>query len=131
MKGYWHAYSPEDLRKLIKEEPLTPQRIDHLLKYHSFDVIFSDKTKPAILLDNRGGFDYIIFIYSPDNMEKQKKDLVHRVVHAWYKVSIFNVKDGKCPSGEIERMIIKESERFYKQNQKYVDSLYRKLKSKN
>ena len=119
----WQKYSPEELKSIIKKEPLTPERIEHVMKYHRVRILFSKEAISSVALDCERD-KYLIIINSLDNAEKQKKDLAHKLVHVWYNASMLAVK-GTC--SKIEGLVVKESERFYNQNKPYIDNLYAKL----
>jgi hypothetical protein len=123
--NYWKEYSPEKFETIVKKNPMSPEKIDPMILDKEIIVFSSGEMNSSIA--PMGNFKYKILINSNDDCEKQKKDLIHKIAHGFYKISVFSAKGEECPMSKIEEIITKETEDFCDKYTDYVDTLYTKL----
>jgi len=124
--NYWKEYPLEKFGEIVKKNPMTPDKINTMILDRDITVFFSKEMKSSIA--PIGNFRYKILINSNDSQEKQKKDLIHKIIHSFYKISIFSIKgEEECPMSKIEDIITRETDYFCDSYSDYIDSLYARL----
>jgi len=113
---YWKNYSLEELKKLIKEKPLTKERIKYVLQNKIEKIVFDD-ADTSLIRPGVVNHKYIIHIGLREPLEERKISLIHEICHAFYEAGAL----------EAEEMIEKEAQRFYKENKDFVEELYLRL----
>ena len=109
----------------INENPLTKEILLSFLKNKVANISNNNPRNSAQLTKN--GDTYRIDIGFPDNRIEQELSLIHEAIHAIYDALgwVFN-PDQK----EIENLIEREAERFYRENEDFVSQIYSKLVDK-
>jgi hypothetical protein len=120
-------YTSKEFLEKVEQKPLTPKRIIRTLNNKIAEISFDSKPLYEFITQ-KGKNQYAIFISSSKSQESQKDDLIHRIAHVAYEISIFGgLKDVSKHSTElkiIEDTIDKEAERFYQSNPDFVERLY-------
>ena len=130
---FWNDYSLKELDKLIKEKPLTKERINYVLQNKIENIEFSDIFEISQIMPYNNN-KYIIFISLQQPLEEREISLIHEICHAYYKVGGITASTPwfgpeRRKAEKIEKRIDEEAQRFYKENKDFVKELYLRLSS--
>jgi len=119
-----------ELSQLIDRYPMTTSKVTDVIKNDVNSIRYSDvvANTTIILSETEGKYDLLMARHQTE--EKQKNEIVHKLVHLFYEVTIMGKTNENLFSEkayELEKLIEKEAARFYRDNFSFIDKFYSSL----